>query len=58
VEADNKRADSNPKAEEGTIATQKCSSKQATWFKVAHTRLLLQVSSNFQIFHHVPKHLS
>jgi len=49
VEVDNERADSKPKGE-GTIAMQKYSNKQATRFRVAHTRLLLQVSSNFQNF--------
>jgi tRNA A37 N6-isopentenylltransferase MiaA len=40
VEVDNKRADLNPKVEKGPIATQKYNSKQATWFRVAHARLV------------------
>jgi hypothetical protein len=58
VEVDNKRVDSNLKAEEGIIAMQKCSSKQTTWFKVARARHFLQMFSKFQNFHLFPKHLS
>jgi hypothetical protein len=56
LDKSSKQVDSNPKAEEDTIAMQKYNNKQTTRFSVAYVRLFLQVFSKFQNFLHFPKH--